>query len=134
MPPLAGGFTTVILAAPAVAMSAAVMFAVKLLPETKVVGRVLPFHATVEDGTKFVPVTAMMNAVPPWIAEPGVSSEMAGVGGLIVNVAAPEVPPPGAGVATATLAVPGVAMSAAVIAACRLVLDAKVVARALPFH
>ena len=38
-------------------------------------------------------------------------------------------PPPGAGVETATIAVPAVAM-----AACKLVLETNVVARAFPFH
>jgi len=65
VPPLANEFTTVSLAAPILAMSAAVMLAVKVVLETKVVVRALPFHATVEDWTKFVPVTAMVNAAPP---------------------------------------------------------------------
>src|SRR6516164_5268220 len=68
------------------------------------------------------------------MAELGLSNVMAGGGGLIVTVAAEEVPPPGAGVETVTLAVPTVAMSAALIAAVRLVVEAKVVVRALPFH
>ena len=43
---------------------------------------------------------------------------LAGNGLLIVNVAAPEGPPPGVGLNTVTEAVPAVAMSAAVIWAC----------------
>ncbi|HWW18376.1 MAG TPA: hypothetical protein VNY81_07150 [Candidatus Saccharimonadales bacterium] len=57
-----------------------------------------------------------------------------GIGLLIVKASALDVPPPGAGVATLTIAVPAAAMSAAVIAACKLVLEAEVVVRAFPFH
>jgi len=53
---------------------------------------------------------------------------------VIVKVAALEVPPPGAGVETVTMAVAATTMSAAVIAAVKLVLETKVVVRALPFH
>src|ERR1700676_467861 len=67
------------------------------------------------------------------IAEPG-ETVTTGFGLLIVKVSALDVPPPGAGVVTLTIAVPAEAMSAAVIAACKLVLEPKVVARALPFH
>jgi len=105
-----------------------------LVPETKVAGRALPFHSTDEDGKKFVPVTVRVNDPPPAMAELGLSSVMAGRGTCSVKVAALEAPPPGAGVETVTIAVPGVAMSAAVIAACKLVLETKVVVRALPFH
>jgi hypothetical protein len=41
------------------------MLAVKLVAETKVVGRAVVFQATVEEGTKFAPVTARVNAAPP---------------------------------------------------------------------
>ena len=75
-----------------------------------------------------------MNAALPTNAELGLKDAAVGIGLLIVNVAAPEVPPPGAGLTTVTIAVPAVAMSAAVIAACKLVLETKVVVRALPFH
>src|SRR5438445_6668262 len=53
---------------------------------------------------------------------------------LMVNVSAPEVPPPGVGENTVTDAVPMVAMSPAVIAACSWVLLTNVVVRALLFH
>src|SRR2546429_10015921 len=52
----------------------------------------------------------------------------------MVNVSAPEVPPPGVGENTVTDAVPMVAMSPAVIAACSWVLLTNVVVRALLFH
>jgi hypothetical protein len=51
-----------------------------------------------------------------------------------VNVAAPEVPPPGDGLNTVTLTDSTAAMSAASICACTCVLEANVVGRALPFH
>src|SRR5215469_6217385 len=57
-----------------------------------------------------------------------------GIAAFIVKLIPADVPPPGAGVETVTMAVPGVAMSAAVIAACKLVLEMKVVVCALPFH
>src|SRR2546428_10711683 len=53
---------------------------------------------------------------------------------LMVNVSAPEVPPPGVGENTVTDAVPTVAMSPTVIAACSWVLLTNVVVRALLFH
>lgn len=47
--------------------------------------------------------------------------------GLIVNVSAFDVPPPGAGLDTVTCAVPACEISEAGIVACRLVLPTKVV-------
>lgn len=54
--------------------------------------------------------------------------------GEIVNVAAFDVPPPGAGLETVTLAVPGLAISAAAMAAVNCVPLTKVVVRFEPFH
>jgi hypothetical protein len=50
------------------------------------------------------------------------------------TVIAFDVPPPGAGVATVIEAVPPFEMSAALIAAWRLLLETKVVGRAVPFQ
>ena len=74
------------LAVPALKISVAVIAACKLLLETKVVGRVLPFHCTVEVDTKPVPVTFSVNAVPPARAALGFNNAIvdalaAGVGG-----------------------------------------------------
>jgi hypothetical protein len=55
-------------------------------------------------------------------------------GGKMVNVCALEVPPPGAGVRTVTLALPDVAMSLAEMAAVSVVAETTVVVRGLPFH
>src|SRR6516165_6788091 len=68
------------------------------------------------------------------MVELGVSREIAGGGGIMVKATALEVPPPGAGVETVTLAVPAVATSAVVMAACKAVLETPVVVRGLPFH
>lgn len=57
-----------------------------------------------------------------------------GMGLLIVNVCAPEVPPPGAGVATVTEAVPAVAMSVAGTIAVSVVLEMNVVESGDPFQ
>ena len=53
---------------------------------------------------------------------------------LIVNDRVPDVPPPGAGFVTVTLAVPAVAMSAAVIAAVNCVALTNVVVLAAPLN
>jgi hypothetical protein len=134
VPPPGVEFTTVTDVVPLVAISAAVMAACKLVLETKVVVRGLPFHCTVEEEIKPVPVTVSVNAAPPACALAGFSDVAVGAGLLMVNVSALEVPPPGVGFITVTDAVPAVAMSAAVMAACKLVLETKVVVRALPFH
>jgi hypothetical protein len=52
----------------------------------------------------------------------------------MVNVAAAEVPPPGAGLTTVTLAMPSAAMSVAGIVAVSCVGETNVVARAAPFQ
>src|SRR6266481_5745017 len=83
---------------------------------------------------KLVPVTVSVNAAPPASSVVGFIDVAVGTGFPMVNVSALEVPPPGVGFTTVTDAVPAVAMSAAVMAACKLVLETKVVVRALPFH
>ena len=134
IPPPGAGLDTVTMGAPTTLMSAAVIAACKLVLETNVVVRALPFHCTVEDGTKLVPVTVNVKPAPPVKAELGFKEVIVGAGLLIVKFRALETPPPGAGLETVTIAVPPVAMSAAVMAACKLVLDTNVVVRALPFH
>jgi hypothetical protein len=52
----------------------------------------------------------------------------------MVNVCPFEVPPPGVGVTTVTVALPAVAMSVAGMAAVSVVAEPKVVGRTLPFH
>jgi hypothetical protein len=134
VPPPGAGVETVTVAVPAGATSAAVTAACKLVLETKVVVRGLPFHWTVEEEMKLLPVTVSVNAAPPAAAELGFSDVATGIGLPTVNVSGLEVPPPGAGVVTVTMALPAVVISAAVMAACKLVLETKVVVRGTPFH
>ena len=88
--------------------------------------RFAPFHWTMEPLIKPVPLTVSINAEPPAVAETGLRLVVVGKGlliTLIVKVCAFEVPPPGAGVNTVTVAIPAVAMSAASIAAVNWVVD-----------
>jgi hypothetical protein len=68
---------------------------------------------------KLVPLTVSVNPVPPAVAEEGLKLVVVGtgLGAMIVKVWALEVPPPGVGLKTVTLAVPAEAMSAARIEA-----------------
>ena len=83
-----------------------------------------------------LPLTASVNAAPPVVTLDGTSVAIAGAGlvPLISNLAAVDVPPPGAGLLTVTVAVPAVAMSEAGTAAVNCVSLTKVVLKAWPFH
>jgi hypothetical protein len=86
---------------------------------------------------KLLPLTVSVKAAPPAVADAGLRPVVAGTGfviALIVNICALEVPPPGAGLNTVTVAVPADTMSAAVIAAVSWVEDRYVVVRPAPFH
>ena len=96
-----------------------------------------PFHLTTELEMKLVPFTVRVKPAPPAVAELGLRLVVVGTGlsgTLIVKVWAFEVPPPGAGLKTVTLAVPAVAMSAARIDAVSCVALTYVVVRFVPFH
>ena len=134
VPPLGAGLDTVTMLVPTALMSAAVIAACKLVLERKVVARAVPFHSTVDADTKFVPVTVNVKPAPPAEAEFGLNDIAVGTGLSTANASPLDVPPPGAGLETVTVAVPPVATSAAVIAACKLVLETNVVVRAVPFH
>ena len=65
---------------------------------------------------KFVPFTVSVNEAPPLMADEGESVEMVGTGFVapeIVKVALLDVPPPGVGLLTVTLADPGAEISVA---------------------
>src|ERR1700719_3946338 len=106
IPPLAGGLETVMLATPALAMSAESMDACKLVLETNTVVRALPFHCTAEPGPKFFPVTVNVKLALPATAELGLNSVILGGGTLIVKGKPLDAPPPGPGFATVTVAAP----------------------------
>jgi hypothetical protein len=127
--------TTVTVAVPAAAMSAAGMSAVNWVADTKCVVRSTPFHLTVDPLTKRLPVMVRVKAAPTAVRAVGAMLEIAGTGGLpFVKVWALEVPPPGVVLNTVTAADPAVAMSAAVIAAVSCVSETNVVVWFTPFH
>ena len=64
-----------------------------------------------------MPVTVRVKAALPAVALEGVSFVSAGIGLLMSNVFALEVPPPGVGLNTVTCALPAVLMSAGVMVA-----------------
>src|SRR5262249_53297239 len=98
--------------------------------------RAARFQLTTELLTKPVPFTVSVNAALPATTMPGESDVIVGAGfvWLIVNVAATEVPPPGAGLNTVTEAEPAAARSLAAIEAWSLVVLTNVVVRAAPFQ
>ena len=135
MPPPAG-FVTVTFTVPAVAISAAGIVAtiwVLVTDEGVIAGLVPKF--TVAPATNPVPVRVNVKAAPPTVAEAGAIEVRVGAeAALIVNDRLPDVPPPGAGFVTVTVAVPAVAISAAVIAAVSCVALTNVVVLAAPLN
>src|SRR5439155_16785473 len=65
VPPPGAGVNTVTEAVPAVAMSAVVICAVSCVLLPNVVARWLPFHCTMDELMKFVPVSASVKAASP---------------------------------------------------------------------
>jgi hypothetical protein len=111
VPPPGAGFTTATRAVPVALTSDARMVAVRVVLETKVVDRGEPFQFTTEVDTKFVPFTVIVKSELPAEVEVGEIEVVVGMGFVIVNVSAFDVPPPGAGVTTVIEAVPAVAIS-----------------------
>ena len=135
MPPPAG-FVTVTFTVPAVAISAAGIVTTiwVLVTDEGVIAGLAP-KLTVAPVTKPVPVIVSVNAAPPTVAEAGAIEVSVGPEtALIVNDRLPDVPPPGAGFVTVTVAVPAVAISAAVIAAVNCVALTNVVVLAAPLN
>ena len=79
----------------------------------------MPFQRTTELEMKLVPFTVRAKSGPPAVAEEGLKLVVVGtgLGAMIVKLWALEVPPPGVGLKTVTLAVPAEAMSEARIEA-----------------
>ena len=104
------------------------------------VARAAPFHWTVEELMKFVPVRTSMKPDPPAVVVLGamlasVGTGFGGGGGdAIVKVFAVEVPPPGAGVKTVTAAVPDDTRSLGGIIAVSVELLMYAVVLGAPFH
>ncbi len=90
---------------------------------------------TVAPATKPVPVRVNVKAAAPAVAEVGAIKVSVGpAAALIVKDTVADVPPPGAGLVTVTVAVPAVAISAAVIAAVNCVAPTNVVVLAAPLN
>ena len=135
MPPPVG-FVTVTFTVPVVAMSAAGIVATicVLVTEEGVIAGFVP-KFTVAPETNPVPASVNGKATPPAVADVGAIEVSAGPEtALMVNDTVPDVPPPGAGFVTVTLAVPAVAISAAVIAAVTCVALTNVVVLAAPLN
>ena len=110
VPPPGAALVTATLAAPAAAISDAVIAAVSWAALTKVVALAAPLNFTTEPETKPAPFTVSVNAAPPAVALAGESDVAEGAGLLMVNVCALEMAPPGGGFVTVTFAVPPVAI------------------------
>ena len=135
VPPPGAGLNTVTLAVPPEAISALLICAVSCPLLTKVVVRGLPFQLTTELATKPVPFTVSTKLAPPTAVDEGLSVVIVGTGlPVIVNVAELDVPPPGVGLNTVTLAVPADAISVLLICAVSCPLLTNVVVRGLPFQ
>jgi hypothetical protein len=134
VPPPGAGFMAPTVTGPTIAISEAGTVAVREVALTKVVVSAVPFHNTTEALTKFEPVMVMVKPEPPAVAEFGETEVTKGKGFCMVKVFEDEVPPPGAGLNTVTVAVPVATMSAAGTVAVREVALTNVVASAVPFH
>ena len=102
------GFTTVIEAVPAVAISAAGTVAVSCVEETKVVARGAPFQFTVEVETNLVPFTVKVKSAFPAAIQVGLIEVVVGTGLLIVRVSVALPVPPALVALMVTLYVPAV--------------------------
>jgi len=77
VPPPGAGVVTVTFATPAVATSAALIDACRLVAEPKVVLRAVPFHCTTEEEVKFDPITVKVKLAPPATVELGLREPLA---------------------------------------------------------
>ena len=73
----------------------------------------MPFKLTVAPLTKPAPLAVRVNEAPPTVVLAGDNDVNDGSGLFIENIAAPEVPPPGAGLVMVILAEPALMMSVA---------------------
>jgi hypothetical protein len=106
IPPPGAGLKTTTVAVPSVAIFAAVIDAVNCVALTKLVVMSVLFHLTTEPETKFEPSTVRVNSELPARAFAGEREDSMGTGLLIANVTSFDVPPPGVGLKTVTVAAP----------------------------
>lgn len=130
---LAPGFTTVMLAEPAVAIKPAATWAVSWVELTNVVGTGTPFHCMAEPVTKPAPVAVSVKPAEPAVVELGLrAARVAAAAGEIVKFSAFETGR--AGSATVMGTVPGVRSKLAETCAFNCVGLTKTVGRGAPFH
>jgi hypothetical protein len=134
VPPPGAGFATVTMSSELPRIELAGNDVVNSPVLTKDVERFIPFQVTLEDGTNPVPFTSSGVAPAPATALVGVIVTIAGSGLFTWTVTAPDVPPPGAGLATVTAADPPFSNEAAGTTAVRLPDDSYAVATFCPFH
>jgi hypothetical protein len=134
IPPPGSGLDTCTPADPELNRSLLRIVAVNCVLLTNVVVRAVLFHSTVDPLTKLLPFTVSVKVALPPTAEVGDIDEITGKGLLIVNVNAPEVPPPSAGLNTVTEAVPLLTTSPAGTDAVNWVALTNVVVSATPFQ
>jgi hypothetical protein len=137
VPPPGVGFVTVTPGVPAVATSVAKTGIVNCVALIKVVVRAVPLKFTTEVEMKFVPITTSVNPDEPAAIVLGDNDVIVGAGfvaAVTVNVAAADVPPPGARFVTVTEGVPTVATSIGRIVAVSCVEFTNVVTAASPLN
>lgn len=101
------GLRIVMLSVPAVVKSAAGIVASSSVALSTVVTSAVPFHCATAPFSNPVPVTVMTVSGSPTIAKFGETDEMVGMSVTTNERAGVELPPPGAGFVTVTLAVFG---------------------------
>ena len=134
VPPPGAGFCTVtaVEKLPPIAEAGSVAFNSVAL--THRVASAAPFHSTVEEGTKPVPVKSNVCVADPATTLAGSTDAITGGGLSTVKFANAEVPPPGAGLKTVMAAVSPSARSAPGTVAVTEVSVENVVAIAVPFQ
>ena len=107
-PGAAPGLNTATEAVPTVKTSAAGINAVNWVELTKVVAKLAPFHRATEVLMKADPVNVIVKADEPGVVEFGVIVTRTGTGTVIMKVETLDMPPPGVGLKTVTVARPEV--------------------------
>jgi hypothetical protein len=134
----AAGLVTAIDKVPAVARSVVVRFTCRLVLLMKFVERFVLFTDTTDCGANLVPLMSTFSPGVPARIVVGEIEVIVGTllgAGVIVKVSeVADVPPPGEGVKTVTVAVPGVAIRAAGTCVVASLVLRKFVTSGVPFH